>query len=544
MANNKDKNQLEFSMPFFTIYLMPFLSGLMLTLCFPDAGLDLLAFVALVPFFLSLKKATSLQAFYQGIIMGFIHYITLLYWVVPTLIHYGELSCLLAFAALMLLAFYLALYTGFFALFIKKIDSESVYYPFFQAALWTLLEFIRTYAFTGFPWGVLGYSQYENIYLIQAADLTGVLGISFFIVLTNGCLALIWQYCIKADRSEKGGILYLLPNLCLTLILLTGVMFYGRYRLQDIDHKIAKAPCVEIATVQGNISQDQKWEEVFKKETIDTYGSLSLSLFRNFSENGLQPRPDLVIWPETSLPFYYGYDKEESKKVNRIISEARSFFLVGSPAFDRKKGVIYYYNRAYMINGSNLEATSYYDKTHLVPFGEYIPLGRYCKFLGKLTSQAGDFFPGKEEYLPLFFNSSGKDDQVQYKAAVLICFEIIFPDISRQFVKNGADILTSITNDAWFGRSSAPAQHFSIGILRAVENRRSLIRAANTGISGFIDPAGRIIGQTELFQQQVLARSMPILTDKTLYTHFPWLVPLFALFVTGVAFIVKFSKKF
>jgi apolipoprotein N-acyltransferase len=160
--------------------------------------------------------------------------------------------------------------------------------------------------------------------------------------------------------------------------------------------------------------------------------------------------------------------------------------------------------------------TGTYDKNHLVPFGEYVPFGDYLAFLGKITAQAGNFSAGDQAFLPLEFNNNNL--RVTRKIGVLICFEILFPSISSKFVKNGADILTTITNDAWFGHSSAAMQHFSIAVFRAVENRRILARAANTGISGFIDPKGKIIEMTSLFTDATVTRQVPVLNSLSFYT--------------------------
>ncbi|HCY84992.1 MAG TPA: apolipoprotein N-acyltransferase, partial [Desulfobacteraceae bacterium] len=201
---------------------------------------------------------------------------------------------------------------------------------------------------------------------------------------------------------------------------------------------------------------------------------------------------------------------------------------------DVGKEIIRYYNRAYMLNPKGL-VTASYDKTHLVPFGEYVPLQDLLFFIEKLTAEAGNFSRGKHVGKSLPFG--------EHKTGVLICFEILFPDIARAFVANGADILTTITNDAWFGRTSAPAQHFSIAVFRAVENRRSVVRAANTGISGFIDPAGRITAATGLFETTFLSAAVPALTQSSFYSRFGDLPGLVSLIAISFGFMVKGIKK-
>ena len=179
--------------------------------------------------------------------------------------------------------------------------------------------------------------------------------------------------------------------------------------------------------------------------------------------------------------------------------------------------------------------TGKYDKIHLVPFGEYVPFGKYLAFLGKLTAQAGDFSAGKKEFIPLKFKNK--------KTGILICFEVIFPDLARKFVNNGADILVTITNDAWFGRTSAPFQHFSMSVFRAVENRRSMARAANTGISGFIAPTGNILITSSLYKEKFLTEKLPCLKIKTFYTRYGDLFALICLIAIPVMFMVKRIKQ-
>lgn len=382
------------------------------------------------------------------------------------------------------------------------------------------LEFIRTHALTGFPWGVLGYSQFANSFLVQTADLFGVLGISFVLVVCNGVLTQAWLIFTNKAPQKKG------VGLCLALglLLVAAAHGYGFFRLITVNQWIKHSVQPRISVIQGNIEQNNKWDKAFKDFTLDQYEQLSLSALP----------ADLVIWPETALPFYYGRDPVSSSRVDVLVRKARTHFLVGSPGVDISGETFRYYNRAYMLNPLAL-VTGSYDKTHLVPFGEYVPLQDLLWFVEKLTAEAGNFSKGETGAVPLRFTD--------HKTGVLICFEILFPDISRAFVLNGADILTTITNDAWFGRTSAPAQHFAIAVLRAVENRRSLVRAANTGISGFIDPAGRITATTELFAPAALTRNVPALNRLTFYTRYGDLAGMAALVAMGLGFMVKGIKN-
>ncbi|OGR60801.1 MAG: apolipoprotein N-acyltransferase, partial [Desulfobacula sp. RIFOXYB2_FULL_45_6] len=412
--------------------------------------------------------------------------------------------------------FYLALYPALFAFLLKKLMPGPLFTPVSASCLWTGLEYIRAYAFTGFSWGSLGYSQYSNLLFIQTADLFGVYGISFLIVLINYFFA---DLCIMLRKKERQKPVI---SMFFTLALVLSALLYGLQRISAIDSLMDSAPKPVIAIVQGNIEQDLKWSEEFKNKTVDKYILLSKA--------SLNDNPELVIWPETALPFYYGYERALSDLVDQCIRESKTNYLIGSPAFKSAEKETLYFNRAYMLNRFSI-VTGSYDKNHLVPFGEYVPFGKYLTFLGKITAQAGNFSTGDKSFVPLDFK--------EHKTGVLICFEILFPNIASGFVKNGADILTTITNDAWFGRTSAPLQHFSMAVFRAVENRRSIARAANTGISGFIDPTGKILETTPLFTDQAITRQIPALTLISFYTRCG---DIFA-FSAMVAFCLTFMVK-
>ncbi len=506
-------------------YYPALISGLFLTLSFPDTNIAWLAFFALVPLLMSIQSMTPTESFYAGFITGISFFLTLIYWIVPTIHVYGGLHLILAFGVLTLLCLYLALYPAVFAFTLKKLKYGS-YMPLLAACIWTGLEYIRTYAFTGFSWGTLGYSQYENLALIQIADFTGVYGVSFLIILVNSSLAVLFMSFKKKIAGQ-----YIIPVIY-TTVLVIGVYIYGSQKINNIDSQIKKAEKTTISIIQGNIKQNLKWSDEFKIHTIEKYIQLSKSQIKK--------NPDLVIWPETALPFYYGFDRVLSNHVNQCVESSKTNFLIGSPAFELDKEHTRFYNRAYMFDGF-ADITGSYDKNHLVPFGEYVPFGDYLTFLGKITAQAGNFSTGNQAFLPLEFNNHNLN--VTRKTGVLICFEILFPSISSKFVKNGADILTTITNDAWFGHSSAAMQHFSIAVFRAVENRRTLARAANTGISGFIDPKGKIIETTSLFKDTAVTRKVPILTHISFYTKHGDLFAIGSILVTLVIFAWIFVIK-
>ena len=561
----------------FLRYLPAILSGVLLTLSFPNGNRPWLAWIALIPLLLAIKanNAKTKQnqtaypldggfAFKAGFWTGLVHYLSLLYWIVPTVSIFGNLPIFLAVPILVLLSCYLALYPALFTFFGYTVEQSAflvlkyheddnrgaprhryVYswavhsMPLIAALAWVALEYLRSILFTGFPWGLLGSSQYHWLPLIQIADITSIYGISFMIVLTNGVLAQwaqglihVWQVkgrgaegadasgrLMRSCRSHvwhllgplvaEGELLTLIRSCAIWGVVLVLLFFivlkYGDVRIEEIEATSKQSEPLSVAVIQGNIQQDQKWDEAYQEATLATYCRLSMAAVEEKS-------PTLVVWPETALPFYYQWNKNLSKQVDHCIHQADTTFLVGSPAFERLEddpAATTFYNRAYMVNPTGF-VTGHYDKIHLVPFGEYVPLGEYLSFLGKIIAQSGDFTPGPSDGKPLAFNGS--------RAGILICFELIFPYLSRQSTLRGAEILINTTNDAWFGRTSAPWQHFSMAVFRAVENRRAVARSANTGISGFVLPTGAIAATSKLFDKAYLTFTLPAMTIRTWYT--------------------------
>ena len=478
------------------------ISGMLLTASFPKLGIEWLAWFALVPLLYGLKESPPGAGFRIGFIAGMTHYLSLLYWLVPVMRTYGHLPWYLAIIILILFATVLALYLALFAMILNSLGGKPWHCFLLLSPAWISMEYIRGILFSGFPWELLGYSQFERLPLIQVSDMVGVYGVSFLITLVNSaiffCLLYFskkkWQHAKITGRLAAVSILVSLVSIALTLA-------YGYQRINRIDRLIANAPKARIAVVQGNIDQALKWDRAFQTATIDKYHRLSRA--------AVPENPDLVIWPESATPFYFLMEAEPTEMVMNGIRRVNTDFLLGSPSFARKNHKVEYYVSAYLISPQGKWIR--YNKSHLVPYGEYVPFKKWVPFLGKIVAHVGDFVPGKKGKIIPWGNEN---------LGIQICYEIIFPDLSRAMVKNGATLLVNITNDAWFGKTSGPYQHFSMTVFRAVENRRALARSANTGISGFIDPAGRILGSTPLLEEAVMTRSLPLLNQKSIYTRF------------------------
>ncbi|MBW2434654.1 MAG: apolipoprotein N-acyltransferase [Deltaproteobacteria bacterium] len=500
-----------------TNMLLAAVSGLLLTGSFPKVGLDWLAWFALVPLLVALANLSARESFRMGFIAGLVHYLTLLYWVVPVMRTYGYLPWYMSVAILFLFAAVLALFPAVFSMALAAVARTPVRCLIGMPLLWVALEYVRTLIFTGFPWELLGHALYLRHHLIQIADLFGAYGVSFLIALGNAAVYVAITYARrKAWHDLPVSKPLLFGAIGIFVAGFFGTWIYGAWRIQTVDETIAASPTARVAVVQGNIDQAIKWDPAHQFAAIKKHLRLSRTAK---SEN-----PDLIVWPESATPFYLFFDKRPTEMVMAGIEEADIDFLVGSPSVARQGEKVIYFNSAYLIS-PNTKNVSKYDKTHLVPYGEYVPLERWLPFLGKLVAQVGDFQPGKPgKILPWKKDALG----------IQICYEVIFPALSRKLVQNSATLLINITNDAWFGTTSGPYQHFSMTIFRAVENRRALARAANTGISGFIDPVGRILASTRLLEEAALTRPLPMLRQITFYTRFGDLFALACL--TGAVF--------
>jgi len=493
--------------------LLAVLSGIMLTASFPPGNLSFLAWFALVPLLKSLDNKSPSPAFRLGLITGMAHYLTLLYWIVVVLGHYGNLNIVVSFIPLILLCLYLALYSGLFSSLTTYLGGSRLDL-IFMAGFWVGLEYIRSKLLTGFPWCLLGYSQYEHLYVIQIADICGVYGLSFLIIFSNGLI--YWLLFMYHERRSS-----LLKWQVLIAVLMAGSTFaYAHYRLTGDLSGGKSRKSVNAVIIQGNIDQSVKWDPAYQEETMATYLRLT--------RTGLDFRPGLIVWPETALPFFFQDNVKFSPRVLSFAMESGAPLVFGSPAYKRVSGMTRYYNRAYLLTPDD-QPINYYDKVHLVPFGEYVPLGRFLSFVYRLVPAAGDFDVG-DKVAPLKHEG--------LSAGILICFEVIFPELARAHARKGANILVNLTNDAWFGMTSAPYQHLSMTVCRSVENRLPTIRSANTGFSAFISPRGEILKKSNLFTEAVLRGSVD--TSGSALTFYARYGDLFALSLLVISLIKVF----
>lgn len=472
------------------------LSGILLFLSFPKFGLGLIAWIACVPLFIALRDVASVRkAFFLGWVAGITAYIGIIYWITFVVVSYGHLPMPLGIAIMLLLACYLSFYIALFAAGIVYFREKV---PLYLVApiLWVCLEYIKSHLFTGFPWENLGYSQFNNIYFIQIADITGVFGLSFLLVLLNTTF-----FEIITKRSKNAFVLAVV-----VLLLWSGTYAYGVWRIEQINHASKDAPSMDVYLVQGNIDQSIKWNEKFQKETLNIYEELSLR--DPASDSGL------LVWPETAVPFNFQDQSGFKRRIIDLPVKTNNWFIFGSVSYAFNGGNTEYFNSAYLLSPQG-DVRGRYDKVHLVPYGEYVPLKRIFPFIKRLTAGIGDFAEGKG-FFPLTMGDR--------KIGVMICYEGILPEAGRLYKNSAAELLVNITNDAWFGTTSAPYQHISMSIFRAVETRLYLVRAANTGISAIVHPTGIIITQTEIFKKDAIRGNVKFIEVPTFYARYGDLV--------------------
>jgi apolipoprotein N-acyltransferase len=480
------------------------LSGVLLFLSFPKFGTGLLAWIAFIPLLYALQAKSAYQGFLTGFTAGLSAYIGIIYWITYVVVNYGYLPIPVGIAAMLLLSAYLALYVALFAAGVVYFHGRGVPRVLAAPLLWTSLEYAKSHLLTGFPWENLGYSQYLYGPLIQIADITGVFGLTFAIVFINVVIfdALdFWRSRADGKQSFKRIKVEIAAG-CLLMVILVG---YGIFRIMGVEKSCNRSPQMPVSLIQGNIDQSIKWRPAFQEETVRIYKTLTLQATP--AGNGL------IVWPETAAPFFFQDQDDMHREVVSLPKLSGNWLLFGSPSYQRDGGHLAFLNSAFLLSPDG-RITGRYDKVHLVPYGEYVPLRRFFPFISKLVEGIGDFRSGPG-YEPLIMHGAKPQ-----KLGVMICYEGILPEAGRAYRQRGAGLLSSITNDAWFGNTSAPYQHLSMTVFRSVENRLYLVRAANTGISAIIDPTGRILACTALFEKATLQGTVRFMNMNTFYSTY------------------------
>lgn len=474
--------------------LLALASGVLLALSFPKFGHGALAFVALLPLLLAVHRQAPRRAFGLGYLAGWVAGVGLLYWSALVILQFGDLPFAVALAAMALLAAAVALFPALFALLVALWTRRfGISGMELAPVAWVATELLRAYTFFRFPWCLLGYSQAEFPALIQIAAWTAVYGVSFLLVSVSASLA---AWCFERKPRERRALLARL------VIMYAWVLAYGYHRLASPPVEQGR---LRIALVQANIAQEDKWDSDKLLGNIERH----MQQTRDAARHGAR----LVVWPESAVGFHYDDTPPVADALDTLARQLGVYLLFGNDDREGNGPEERTFVGAKLVTPEGRLALRYH-KMRLVPFGEYVPLQRLLTLGGrygaKLVQQVSDFTPGEAALV------ARVDEQ---PLSVLICYEAIFPDLGRRFTANGAGLLVNITNDAWYGRSSAPHQHLAMAAFRAVENGTYLVRAANTGISAVVDARGRVIERTPLFERATLVRDVPILRADTFYAR-------------------------
>jgi len=467
-------------------------SAVLLIFAYPSFNLGLLAWFSLVPLFFAIENLNAKNRFFTGYLFGLVFFSGILYWLINVTVP-GAIILVL------ILAFFPAIFSSFFVI------RDPKYAVFFIPSAWVFSEYLRSHAFSGFPWALLGYSQSHNLPIIQIADITGPYGVSFLIALVN-----LGIYLTLKKNPKRFHVLFFV--LFLTVLVLS----YGQSRLK----KHYPTQNLKVAVVQGNIPQQMKWDPRYRAFIMEKYAYLTME--------SLKDSPRFVIWPETSVPGYLEDERALRETLGYLATAGNTYILAGTLREDGNR----FFNSATLISnkGKILES---YNKIHLVPFGEFVPFGEGASWMRNLIDKPiGDFDKGRK-FTVFDFNlreeipDSKRIQKITefYKFSALICFEDIFPNLCRNFVKKGARFLVNMTNDAWFGKSAAPYQHAQGSVFRAVENRVPVVRAANTGLSCIIDHTGKVtksvkVKDEEIFVEGYAAGIIRPVFSNTFYTRF------------------------
>ncbi len=428
-----------------------------------------------------------------GLMAGVVYFAGTLYWVVGVMTTYGGLPAIASVLVAALLVVYQATYVAVFGLTLgvafRRFGAGAIW---LAPWLWVASEWARSAIGGGFPWVLLGSSQAQVLPVAQVASVVGVFGLSALVALVSTAAAALAVSRRPLHRAGVAGV----------ALLMVIVVAAGTFRVVD-GRLIRSGPVLRVGLVQGGVEQELKWDPAYRDVILRRH----LSLSQQVISRGV----GIVIWPESSTPFFFDAEPALAEPVRRLAAESRTPFLIGTDEFEagRDGAPNRIYNTALLV-GPDGRSQAVYRKMRLVPFGEFVPFKNMLFFVGPLVESVSDFSAGLE---PVVFDIGGQ------RMSVAICYESIYPDLAQAFVERGSQLLVTITNDAWFGRSSAAYQHFDLGALRAIEQGRYVVRAANTGISGVVDPYGRALLRTPLFEQTVAAVDVRLLNYRTIYSR-------------------------
>jgi apolipoprotein N-acyltransferase len=501
------------NLPWYTRVLLALASGLTLALSFPNYNFPLLAWVSVTLLFLASYRARPAVAPLYGLLHGLVFYPVCLPWIDVVVQQYGGVGPWTSAGLLALIGLAGGIICAVFSWGVAIASRRSLLLTLVLAPdLWVALEFARAHLpIIAFPWNLIGYAASGNLALVQLTAVTGIYGLSYVIALYGSLVA----YAILSGRQRAWKI----------VIALTAALIFvavgGRYLVPS------ESPRFTAHLVQTNFAQaydyPSDWMQVHAGD-LDELGQISVDAARR--------SPGLIVWPESPAPFAM-QDADFAARVRKIALDSGADFLVGTEDWKRNAaGKWDATNSAVLLNPSGQRIFTY-DKIHLVPFGEYVPLRKWLTFTGKLTADLGDFAPGS-------VYAVGRLPDGRFGS--FICYEAVFPDMVRRFTVGGAELLINISNDGWFGRSAAPAQHLMMARVRAVENRRWLLRDTNNGFTVSVDPYGRIVAELATDIRGQLDAPYDFRSGLTLYARFgdwfAWLCVIASIVLVGFTVVM------
>jgi apolipoprotein N-acyltransferase len=473
-------------------FLLAIITGVLFALSFPNVAQGWLMFVALAPLLVAVTRARSAwQAFFLGWVAFTTAWLIMVPWVVRVMSHYGGLPYLTGVLLFVAMAVVLGLYGGAFAAIVKRLRLGERFAPWLLIPLaWAAIEFARTFLLTGFPWNLVATAIVDYPSLIQIDRAIGPYATGVLVLLPSVVLAwLVTQRVASIARVMVVGAL--------------GILLLVWWGTGLVASKLIARPLggasVKAAMLQPNISQEMRWDE----DNVPAIYRKMIGMTVDAARNGAK----VVIWPESTVPLSFTETAFYRDSIEELSREHGIDIILGSVATDPARPNRLW-NSAFLVSSGR--TIGHYDKIRLVPFGEYVPLRQVLFFAEKLVRAVGEFEFGTNDF-PL----GGK-----HKYGPAICYEIVYPQITRSQIRNGADVLVTITNDAWYDGTSAPAQHLWQARLRAVEGNRYLLRAATTGISAFIDPTGRMLETIPMGRDGTIYATFEPRTEMTPYVRF------------------------
>jgi apolipoprotein N-acyltransferase len=512
--------------------LLAVLSGVLVSISFPTLvfgihfpNLGLLGWVALVPLFVVVSESRPRNAFIYTFITALVLYSTSLFWLYKAIHGFGGLSIATSMSIMFLLFLLLSSITALAPLFARLIQTRwrgelIVLLP----VCWAAIELLGNYIpFGGFPWSNIAMGQYRMLPMIQIVDLVGIYGFIF---------AMIWVNAYVMDcviRVGGGAVKFLLPKTILTVAMIVGMLTYGYITINAVQEEYDATKTIQVGLIQGNIPQAEKWLKDKAVRNLDIHRNGVVKLTGNV---------DLIIWPEASFPWPV---KDSMTLIDPLTLGfpdgyvgVTPYVMLGAIA-DRTDEL--YYNSAILFDAQG-RVRGMHHKSHLVPFGEYVPYEKALFFAKKLAEPIGNFVSG-ESNAPLVAGDA--------RVGALICYEDVFPEIGARLAAAGANLLVNITNDAWYGVTSAPYQHLALSVFRAVESRRVLLRATNTGISAVIDPTGRVQMESGLFEPAILVSNVGLMERVSTYAAlgdwFAIACSVYMLFGIGMVIVMRIGRR-